>query len=368
MKRKIMALFVSVIAVVVVSVSITVFASNTTDKKESHSDLSIPEQVNEINSYFSAMSDDPAFGGLYREGNTLIVNVTNERSIACQLSPSLSSVCPDIDIEYRYVKYSLAFLESVKDALALRMNVWGISVLDANDVTNQVDIYLKQYNDQVQSDITRFVDDSFGISDFLNFIDYSGVSIESSVGNILDEDEYFSDVDSNDNDDTLSTSSVGISSHGDQILIGSHTYTLGPAPRVTTAYTAGHDYIGQQAVYEYPNIDKQIGVVTGHFGGSSGDWGLISVSAGRVFNPTTQFQNPVVGDYVWMHGGKSGWKGGKVIGINQTVALAGPYDPLTGMCSAKYSAIKGDSGAGIFSFTSDALGPVISYGVHSSTV
>ena len=98
------------------------------------------------------------------------------------------------------MKYSLDFLESVKDALVPQMSSLGISVLD------QVDIYLSHTGKQVQSTIIQLVDNSFGNSDFLNFIDYSNLSIRNNIGDVSDEPS---------NIDTNSVAlSIGLFSHG----------------------------------------------------------------------------------------------------------------------------------------------------------
>ena len=175
MKRRITIL--GLFCFIVLSVSITSFASVSIVVKEEQSKLSLPKLIDEINTAFSALSSDPAYGGIYYEEDTLIVNMVNDQPAAYQQIPSFFSAYPDVEIKYQYVKYSLGFLESVKDALAPQMGVWSISVLDANEITNQLDIYLSDYSNQVQSAIIQFVDDSFGTSDFLNFIDYSNVSI-----------------------------------------------------------------------------------------------------------------------------------------------------------------------------------------------
>ena len=83
--------------------------------------------------------------------------------------------------------------------------IW-ISVLDANEATNQVDIYLSHTGEQVQSTIIQLIDNSFGISDFLNFIDYSNLSIRNNIGDVSDEPS---------NIDTNSVAlSIGLFSHG----------------------------------------------------------------------------------------------------------------------------------------------------------
>ena len=204
MRHKIIAPFAFI--VMALSVLITCSAAGATQEEEKFSRKSLSEQMDEINDNLYELSDNPAFGGFYYEGDTLIVNVVEGQPIAYHQTPSFFSTYPDVEVHYRTVKYSLDFLESVKDALVPQMSSLGISVLDANEATNQVDIYLSHTGEQVQSTIIQLIDNSFGISDFLNFIDYSNLSIRNNIGDVSDEPS---------NIDTNSVAlSIGLFSHG----------------------------------------------------------------------------------------------------------------------------------------------------------
>lgn len=361
MKHKIITFFV--LCFFMLSVSITAFASAPTDQRKTDAQFALAEQIDEVNSTLSALSSDPAYGGIYYEGDKLIINVVNSKSASSQQIQSSLLAYPDIDIEYRYVTYSLDFLESVKETLSSHMGIWNISALDANEVTNQVDVYLKYYNNQVKADITKFIDDIYGVSDFLNFVNHSNVSIKDTVANIADFDSVPFDNRAIDFDGKNS---------GDLILIGSSSvYTLGPIFDSLIAYSAGHGNSGgtQQSVYNFSPNMKHIGVVTGHFGGSDGDWGEIHACNGHAFNimQSCSFQTTATGRTVYMHGGKTGITSGKVTGTNITV-LFPPYKPLTGMYSATYVCYPGDSGAGIFSTSNLSTYPPVAYGIQSSAL
>lgn len=259
MRRTAINLFISF--AVVLFIPITAFASISAAKTEEPFSFSLSEQLSEINSGFSELSDDPSYGGIYYEGNTLIVNIVGNKSTAYQQARSLLSVHPNVEVKFQYAKYSLNFLESVKDALTPKMSTWCISALDANEITNQIDVFLTNHNDEVQSTIVSFVAELFGTADFLNFVDYSGITIQQSVENV--SDRLLSSTSNCDSD--FSTLGLGFYSHGDRIMIGPYVYTLGPAVNSSIAYTAGHNYVLQSPVYEYLNSDKQIGVATPHF-------------------------------------------------------------------------------------------------------
>jgi hypothetical protein len=79
------------------------------------------------------------------------------------------------------VTYSLAELESIKDFLTGYMHDYNISMLDANEVTNQVDVFLKKYDTDTIDSIKAAVMDYSGNIDYLNFIDRSGITVKSTV-------------------------------------------------------------------------------------------------------------------------------------------------------------------------------------------
>ena len=69
----------------------------------------------------------------------------------------------------------------MKDYLTQYMAKYGISALDANEVTNQVDVYLYDYNDRVIEEIEDLIADQYGEDIILNFIDKSGTEIMFTV-------------------------------------------------------------------------------------------------------------------------------------------------------------------------------------------
>ena len=86
----------------------------------------------------------------------------------------------EVRIEYRAVKYPLGVLENVKDLLTRHMGEYHIAALDANEVTNRVDVSLYDYNDRTFEEIRQLVAGQFGEDIPLNFIDMRGTEIRFS--------------------------------------------------------------------------------------------------------------------------------------------------------------------------------------------
>ena len=125
----------------------------------------------------AAYSDDSTFfGGIYYEGDTMIINLVGPSTNTVQ------SIAGTSNVEYRYVSYSLSFLEHVKDELAKHMADWNIIVLDANETTNTVDVSLREM--QYAQEIRSYVENNFKTADFLHFIDLGNNSIQLTVGRI----------------------------------------------------------------------------------------------------------------------------------------------------------------------------------------
>ena len=95
---------------------------------------------------------------------------------------TVQSIAGTSNVEYRYVSYSLSFLEHVKDELAKHMADWNIIVLDANEITNTVDVSLREM--QYAQEIRSYVENNFKTADFLHFIDLGNNSIQLTVGRI----------------------------------------------------------------------------------------------------------------------------------------------------------------------------------------
>ena len=148
---------------------------------ENEAENEVPTE-DEFTELLTAEMSSNEFGGLYYEGDTLVVNVIASQK-ATSLRPQLAQKAPeDIDVEYRTVTYSLSELERIKNFLTGYMSDYSIMMLDANEITNQVDISLKDYSDDNIESIKAAVLSHGGKTDYLNFIDDSNNVIRSTVG------------------------------------------------------------------------------------------------------------------------------------------------------------------------------------------
>lgn len=96
------------------------------------------------------------FGGLYFDDNqNIVVNVTD------LTDDSVLQLKNEADSQYvifRQVKYTLAFLESVRSELIPFMAEYNIATIDANEVTNKIDIELYRENKEVESLLSKYID------------------------------------------------------------------------------------------------------------------------------------------------------------------------------------------------------------------
>lgn len=304
----------------------------------------------ELAEFYCSEISEKTFGGIYFEGDQLIINVTDPDFSVAPLSLN-EDPSANTNTEFRIVTNSLQDLELVKDFLTQYMNTFSIHILDANEITNQVDILLGNYDDTIINEIQKLVEDSFPGTDFLNFVDDSSNSIQATVA--YEQPKTYYDI-----DPQVSTFAFP----GMSIKIGSGYYTLGPTTSSSTALSAGHGFQGSQRVYLAAS-GTDIGYALGYYGGSSGDWSSISGSSSVTFMNNTSHIPSAVGESVTMWGSVSGKTTGKITRVNISVAANPPYATLTGMCEGNYLCALGDSGAGIFN-------PDISnyYGVQSSAL
>ena len=284
------------------------------------------------------------FGGLYYEGDTLVVNV-----VAAQKSESLSSRFNEkapgaVNVEYRTVTYSLSELERIKNFLTEYMSDYSIMMLDANEITNQVDISLKDYSDDNIESIKAAVLSHGGKTDYLNFIDDSNNVIRSTVG--YETDNNASPFSLYGKVPVSFTAKASTTQYltGGKILIGNYAYTLGPALSASKAYSAGHGFSGTVDVKDL--MGTKIGSATSHLGSLSGDWSKITPYGGEFF-PVVAKATPIAGKQVYMLGATSGETAGKITRTGVSVQFP-PYVTLTDMCEGNYECNPGDSGAGLF--------------------
>ncbi len=318
--------------------------------------------------YFRSMQENDFYGGMYYDEDTLVINLVDNGNLDYMLhnNDTLSSYMDSNsnNIEYRYVAYSLSYLESVKDYLQSYMAEFSILVLDAHETTNKVDVSLKNFDENTMSAICDVVTERFGSSDCLNFIDFSNITIGSTVA--YEKPDYKNKM--NQHIEAEQNSIVLVVPR--LIKMNEGYYTLGPALSSSTAVSAGHGVAnhGTVNVYDAEQEDEPIiGTAVGQYGGSKGDKSQITISSDYTLFPVISEIMPrydVEGDHVMMMGAVSGKTDGEILATNQTVAALPPYANLTGMCSASYSCALGDSGAGIYPYLDSGI-PTATYGVQS---
>lgn len=325
-------------------------------EKEKNGTLILKSQDEVIENIHLLFSEDE-FGGVFLEGDTLVINIVgNEGTV--NVIETTDRISANVAIEYRIVEHPLRDLENIKDYLTQYMTRYNISALDANEVTNQVDVYLINYSDSIIDKIKSLVKDQYSEDIIVNFIDKSGTEIRYTVA----------DVASNDNPDNLEQNgSVRVVTYsGAKITINGGGYTLGPALSSLRAITAGHGYTGTYSFYSYGTSWPSLGNVTSHYGGSTGDWGN-AVPIGGTVGPVVGRATPISGATVYMWGGYSGITSGTITSTNVTISALPPYAALTGMCAGNYFCAHGDSGAGLFTTSlSNYSSSTSTYGVQSS--
>lgn len=95
------------------------------------------------------------FGGLYFDDNqNLVVNVTD---LTDDSVLSLKNDADSQDVIFRQVKYTLAFLESVRSELIPFMAEYDIATIDANEVTNKIDIELYKENEEIEILVSEYI-------------------------------------------------------------------------------------------------------------------------------------------------------------------------------------------------------------------
>lgn len=135
--------YLSLILALGICMSMCVFPAAAISANEAENEVLTEDEFTEL---LTAEMSSNEFGGLYYEGDTLVVNVIASQK-ATSLRPQLAQKAPeDIDVEYRTVTYSLSELERIKNFLTGYMSDYSIMMLDANEITNQVDISLKDYS------------------------------------------------------------------------------------------------------------------------------------------------------------------------------------------------------------------------------
>ena len=160
-------------------VSACTFTGASTDHREGYagpiySSKQPDGSFDKVLDFYAAQTENEAFGGIFYERDKLIVNIVDGTPGAAAL---MRESHREIGVEYRSVRYPLTGLQAVVDYLSGYMRQYSILLLDANEVTNQVDIGTNDFSQENLDAIRALVESRFPGMDCLNFEDYRGMFI-----------------------------------------------------------------------------------------------------------------------------------------------------------------------------------------------
>ena len=128
--------------------------------------------------HFKAEYPNMSYGGSFYDGDVLVINFVPKDHM-----DNPSAMPEDSDgIRFNCVQYSLDYLEQVKEYLSGHMDRYHIQLLDANEVTNKVDVCLSVWDPEMNTAIADLIRPAFGSDDMLALIDTSNVEILTTVG------------------------------------------------------------------------------------------------------------------------------------------------------------------------------------------
>ena len=299
----------------------------------------------------TATIDEDVFGGYYFDDNGCLVYCVTEPDFSVPVPASA-----DQNIIIKTVKYSLAELESMKEALEPYMAEYDIVTLDADESTNKVVIEAKEKTDELMTLLDSLLDSD----DYVLIEMPDDFSIETTLLGPIPVTETVAA-----QEDSSITPAASLSVlPGMKIYVGDNTNryicTAGPRNSDKKFYTCGHvleSFVSYaQGVYEgTKTTTTRRGTTSNRVFGAGGDRCDVTVSGVKYGLPSSNinfegntytYGSPVSGRTVSMHGCMSGISAGKITGTNLTVSVDGTT--VKGLGRADYTCQKGDSGAGVF--------------------
>ena len=121
------------------------------------------------------------YGGISYEGDTLVIHLAGNVGDFSPPNAVARYAAEGGKVAYREVAYPLAELERLKDSLAERMGEYSIVVLDANEVTNTLDVTLQQLNPKIISAIQDWVQQQGYPVSVLRFDELGDSVVQSTV-------------------------------------------------------------------------------------------------------------------------------------------------------------------------------------------
>lgn len=343
---------VCLVMILSILLSSTVYGTSTLESVKNSETNYVLLAQNQLDIICNEISSNHLGGIYFEDETTMVVNLIE--SEFNQLSSSIENK-NGIKVIYKPVEFSLAELENVKDQLEPFMVEFNIATLDANDVTNKIDIQLYEENSEIYSLVSQFID-----------LEYVNISIlpkeyklEFTIATSPPETGNYYSLQ---NIDTRGTK--GKIYPGYIIKIGSDSVYCTAGPRYTSLsfYTCGHapyEYFNRTQTVYFNHYSGLVSIVqtSNVILGTQGDRCLVNVSGGEYTLPSTNsfatgsgtytYGTGTVGTAVEMHGGYSGISRGSIVAVNQSVSVDGIT--VGNLTKASYTCKNGDSGAAVFS-------------------
>ncbi len=352
-------LFASLSVVLIIAIAIVTLSASSVEQADSKNNSAVL-----IDTTIKAIKTDiplEIFGGMHIDENGLVViNILeNEQSKAYQFKSEINGCA----VKYVFVDYSLEYLTSVIDILVEYMPEYHIATLDANDVTNAIDVemYDFEYKTEVEELLARYI-----TKDHINIsLLPEEISFQMTIA-YLDDADNMSDLGVLYNQFVTSNADSSLPIYPGMRIYkeGGVAATAGPKISSSKFRTAGH------TAYQVFNPDffilsggfyYEIGSQSSIVFGANGDRLDVSVSQNSRYqlpssnrfitgNGTyTLSSNYSVGMTVEMYGSFSGISAGVIQAVDQTV-YSDEFDRTIGnLVKASYTCMLGDSGGGVFS-------------------
>ena len=114
--------------------------------------------LTDVASQVADQFSEEQFGGVYIDENRVIINVVNE---VYNKLPNTQSTKNGVIVEYHPVELSLAYLEDIMDQMTPYMMQYKICTIDADDVTNTLDLEVVEKTDELWEFIESYIDPKY---------------------------------------------------------------------------------------------------------------------------------------------------------------------------------------------------------------
>ncbi len=357
-----------------------------------HASSVVVEDIVELQTVINMIPSDQYGGAFIDKTGQTIINVKHGTDVSkiskIRLSGTMSSV------QFNYVKYSLSELEAMKMALEPYMVAYNIASLDANEVSNTIDVELYTENDAL---LLLLADLAIVDQNIVNITTLNPDTVIQATYATAPPSEYPEEFlacyETNEGTaEQRATSTYTIypgmiisfvNSATDQMFC-----TAGPRISSTQFHSVGHAMTGPYMIPDVYHMGVKIGSAASKVLGQNGDRCTITVSNLGRLPATNCFSvgtgrysistNYVVGSTVELFGGVSGITSGTVLQKNMTLNViiddnGTPTDlsddvtaVIGGLSKGNYPCKRGDSGGGVFSSNAQNDTSAKCYGIQSA--